>query len=169
MRRSHGSLYDVRHAGFKANLADVNAAIALCQLDKLGQHRQIRLRHVAAYDAALAELPGITPLARDPRDVHALHLYAVRIDPERAGATRDEYQVALEAENIGTSIHFLPVHRLTYYRERFPDQPRLPVAERAGAEVLSLPLSPAHTEDDIEDAIDALARVHARFTTGSAG
>jgi dTDP-4-amino-4,6-dideoxygalactose transaminase len=164
MRRGHGSLYDVRHAGFKANLADVNAAIALVQLDRLAAHREIRLRHVAAYDAAVADLPGITPLARDPRDLHALHLYVVRIDPERAGATRDAYQRALAEENIGTSIHFLPVHRLTYYRERFPDQPPLPVAERAGAEVLSLPLSPAHSDRDIEDAIEALRRVHARFT-----
>jgi len=65
---------------------------------------------------------------------------------------------------IGTSIHFLPVHRLTYYRERFPDQAPLPVAERAGAEVLSLPLSPAHSEADIEDAIEALRRVYAGFT-----
>jgi dTDP-4-amino-4,6-dideoxygalactose transaminase len=164
MRRSHGSLYDIRRAGFKANLADVNAAIALVQLDKLQQHRMIRLRHVAAYDAAVAELAGIEPLARDPQDVHALHLYVVRIDPARAGGTRDEYQHALAAENIGTSIHFLPVHRLTYYRERYPDQPPLPVAERAGSEVLSLPLSPAHAETDIADAIVALRRVHSRFT-----
>jgi dTDP-4-amino-4,6-dideoxygalactose transaminase len=163
MRRGHGSLYDVRLAGFKANLADVNAAIALVQLDKLERHRAIRLRHVAAYDMALAELEGITPLRRDPRDTHALHLYVVRIDPERAGATRDEYQQALAAENIGTSIHFLPVHRLTYYRERYPNQPPLPVAERAGSEVLSLPLSPAHADGDIRDAIEALRRVHERF------
>jgi dTDP-4-amino-4,6-dideoxygalactose transaminase len=164
MRRGHGSLYDVRTAGFKANLADVNAAIALCQLDKLDVHREIRLRHAAAYDAALAELDGIEPLARDPRDTHALHLYVVRIDPERAGASRDEYQHALAAENVGSSIHFLPVHRLTYYRERFPDQPPLPVAERAGAEVLSLPFSPAHSDADVADAIEALRRVHGRFT-----
>jgi dTDP-4-amino-4,6-dideoxygalactose transaminase len=88
----------------------------------------------------------------------------VRVEPERAGATRDEYQRALAEERIATSIHFLPVHRLTAYRERFPDQPPLPVAERAGAEVLSLPLSPAHTDDDVADAIDALRRVHARCT-----
>ena len=87
----------------------------------------------------------------------------MRIDAERAGATRDEYQRALAEENISTSIHFLAVHQLTYYRERFPDQPPLPVAERASAEVLSLPLSPAHTDDDIRDAIEALRRVHARF------
>jgi len=163
MRRSHGSLYDVRTAGFKANLSDVLAAIALCQLDKIKAHAEIRRRHVEAYDAAVAELGGITPLARDPRDRHAHHLYIVRIDPEDAGADRDAYQRALAEENIGTSIHFLPVHQLTYYRERFPEQPPLPVAERAGREVLSLPLSPAHSDEDIADAVDALRRVHARF------
>ena len=164
MRRGEGSLYDVTVAGFKANLSDVLAAIALCQLDKVEEHGEIRRRHVAAYEAAVVDLPGIEPLARDPRDRHALHLYVVRIDAERAGADRDAYQRALHEENIGTSIHFLPVHRLTYYRERFPDQPSLPVAERAGDQVLSLPLSPAHSDADVEDAIDALRRVHARFT-----
>src|SRR5947209_177798 len=149
--------------GYKANRSDVLASIALCQLDKLERHREIRVRHVAAYDAAVAELDGIEPLARDPRDTHALHLYVVRVDPERAGATRDEYQRALTGESIGTSIHFLPVHRLTWYRERFPDQPPLPVAERAGDEVLSLPLSPAHSDEDVADVIAALHRVHAGF------
>jgi dTDP-4-amino-4,6-dideoxygalactose transaminase len=163
MRRGHGSLYDVRVAGFKANLSDVLASIALCQLDKLEAHREIRRRHVEAYDAAVAELDGIEPLARDPRDDHALHLYVVRVHRERAGADRDAYQRALAEENIGTSIHFLPVHRLTYYRERYPEL-SLPVAERAGAEVLSLPLSPAHADADVADAVDALRRVHARFT-----
>jgi dTDP-4-amino-4,6-dideoxygalactose transaminase len=163
MRRGDGSLYDITVPGYKANLSDVLAAVALCQLDKVDRHREIRLRHFALYDAAVAELDGIEPLERDPRDVHALHLYIVRIDPERAGATRDEYQRALGAEGIGTSIHFLPVHRLTWYRERFPDQPPLPVADRAGDEILSLPLSPAHTDDDVEFAIDALRRVHTAF------
>jgi dTDP-4-amino-4,6-dideoxygalactose transaminase len=164
MRRGDGSLYDVRVAGFKANLPDLLAAIALCQLDKLEAHADIRRRHVQAYDAAVEELPGLTPLERDPRDRHALHLYVIRIDAEKAGADRDAYQRALRQENIGTSIHFLPVHTLTYYREHYPDQPRLPVAERAGSEVLSLPLSPAHSDEDIRDAIDALRRVHASFT-----
>jgi dTDP-4-amino-4,6-dideoxygalactose transaminase len=164
MRRGHGSLYDIAVPGYKANLSDVLASIALCQLDKLERHREIRLRHVGAYDAAVGELDGIEPLARDPRDTHALHLYVVRVDAERAGATRDEYQRALAEEQIGTSIHFLPVHRLTAYRERYPEQPPLPVAEKAGAEVLSLPLSPAHSAADIDDAIAALRRVNARFT-----
>jgi dTDP-4-amino-4,6-dideoxygalactose transaminase len=164
MRRRDGSLYDIAVPGYKANLSDVLASIALVQLAKVDRHREIRERHVAAYDDAVGELEGITPLARDPRDVHALHLYVVRIDGERAGATRDDYQRALAEENIGTSIHFLPVHTLTWYRERFPEQEPLPVAEKAGSEVLSLPLSPAHADADVEDAIAALRRVHERFT-----
>jgi len=164
MRRGHGSLYDIPVPGYKANLTDVLAAIALCQLDKVEHHGVIRRRQFAAYDEAVEDLAGITPLARDERDVHALHLYIVRIDAERAGATRDDYMHALRDENIATSIHFLPVHKLSYYRERFPDQPALPVAERAGDEVLSLPLSPAHSDDDIADVIAALRRVQERFT-----
>lgn len=163
-RRGDGSLYDLVVPGYKANLSDVLAAIALVQLDKLEKHTEIRKRQFALYDEAVVALAGVTPLARDPRDTHAYHLYVVRIDAERAGATRDEYQKALGAEGIATSIHFLPVHTLTWYRERFPDQPALPVAERAGREVLSLPLSPAHSDATIEQVIEALGRVHARFT-----
>jgi dTDP-4-amino-4,6-dideoxygalactose transaminase len=164
MRRGDGSRYDIPVPGYKANLSDVLAAIALCQLDKVDRHAEIRARQFAAYDEAVAELDGITPLARDDRDVHALHLYVIRIDAQAAGASRDEYQRALAEENIATSIHFLPVHTLTWYRERFPEQPSLPVAERAGDEVLSLPLSPAHSDEDIADVIAALRRVHERFT-----
>src|SRR5262249_15358324 len=163
-RRGDGSRYDQVTAGFKANLSDVLAAIALVQLDRLDEHTRLRERQFALYDDGIAELEGIEALARDPRDTHARHLYAVRIDPELAGAARDDYQHALAEEQIATSIHFLPVHRLTWFRERYPDQPALPVAERAGEEVLSLPLSPAHSDDDIADAIDAVRRVHARFT-----
>jgi dTDP-4-amino-4,6-dideoxygalactose transaminase len=164
MRRGDGSRYDIPVPGYKANLSDVLAAIALCQLDKIERHAEIRARQFAAYDDAVADLNGITPLARDERDVHALHLYVVRVDPNGAGASRDDYQRALADENISTSIHFLPVHTLTFYRERFPEQPALPIAERAGDEVMSLPLSPAHSDEDIADVIAALRRVHERFT-----
>jgi dTDP-4-amino-4,6-dideoxygalactose transaminase len=164
-RRGDGSRYDQSTWGFKANLSDVLAAIALVQLDKVELHRRIRARQFELYDEGLAGLDGVAPLARDPRDTHALHLYVVRIDPGRAGATRDDYQLALEQEQIATSIHFLPVHRLTWFRERYPSQQSLPVAERAGEEVLSLPLSPAHTDDDIADAIEAVRRVHERFAS----
>jgi dTDP-4-amino-4,6-dideoxygalactose transaminase len=162
MRRGDGSLYDITVPGYKANLSDVLAAIALVQLDKVPEHTERRRRQFELYDEGLAEVDGLTALARDPRDTHARHLYVVRVDPALFGITRDELQRALAEERISTSIHFLPVHRLTWYREHFPDQPPLPVAERAGDEILSLPLSPAHSDDDILDVIDAVRRIHAR-------
>jgi dTDP-4-amino-4,6-dideoxygalactose transaminase len=161
MRRGHGSLYDIAVPGYKANLSDVLASIALVQLDKVDKHAEIRARHVAIYDEGIADLDGVEAVARDPRDEHANHLYVVRI----MFAGRDDVQRALTDENIGTSIHFLPVHRLTAYRNRLaPNQPELPVTDRAGAEVLSLPLSPAHSDDDVRDAVAALRRVHARLS-----
>jgi dTDP-4-amino-4,6-dideoxygalactose transaminase len=160
MRRGHGSRYDIAVPGYKANLSDVLASIALVQLRKVEEHATIRRRHVALYDEGLADLDGVALVARDPRDEHANHLYVVRI----TFADRDEVQRAMLDENIATSIHFLPVHRLTAYEGRLaPHQPPLPVTDRAGAEVLSLPLSPAHSDDDVRDAVAALRRVHARL------
>ena len=161
MRRGHGSLYDIAVPGYKANLSDVLSSIALVQLDKVDKHAEIRARHAAIYEEGLAGLEGVTPVARDPRDVHANHLFVVRV----TFANRDEVQRALTDENIGTSIHFLPVHTLSAYRERLaPNQPALPVTERAGAEVLSLPMSPAHSDDDVHDVVAAFRRVHARLS-----
>ena len=103
MRRGHGSLYDIPVPGYKANLSDVLASIALVQLDKLAVHRTVRERHFASYDAAVAELPGIEPLARDaarharapplrrPRRPRARRRHARRLPaPARRGADRHE-------------------------------------------------------------------------------
>jgi dTDP-4-amino-4,6-dideoxygalactose transaminase len=160
MRRGHGSTYDIAVPGYKANLSDVLSSIALVQLDKIEEHAEIRKRHVAIYEEGIAGLDGVEAVGRDPRDRHANHLFVVRV----TFADRDAVQQALGEENIGTSIHFLPVHRLSAYRDRMaPHQPPLPVTERAGDEVLSLPLSPAHSDDDVRDAVAALHRVHARL------
>jgi dTDP-4-amino-4,6-dideoxygalactose transaminase len=160
MRRGHGSLYDIAVPGYKANLSDVLSSIALVQLDKVERHAEIRSRHAAIYAEGLAGLDGVEPVARDERDVHANHLFVVRV----TFADRDEVQRALADENIGSSIHFLPVHQLSAYRDRLaPGQPPLPVTERAGREVLSLPFSPAHSDDDVRDAVAAFRRVHARL------
>jgi len=161
MRRGHGSLYDIAVPGYKANLSDVLASIALVQLDKVEEHAEIRRRHTAIYEEGIAGLDGVEAVARDERDTHANHLFVIRI----TFADRDEVQRALADENIGTSIHFLPVHQLSAYRDRLaPRQPPLPVTEQAGAEVLSLPMSPAHSDDDVRDAVAALHRVHARLS-----
>ena len=160
MRRGHGSLYDIAVPGYKANLSDVLASIALVQLDKVEHHAEIGAGRSRSTTTGSPSSTGSRPSRRDPRDLHANHLYVVRV----TFADRDEVQRALTDENIGTSIHFLPVHLLSAYRDRLaPHQPPLPVTEQAGAEVLSLPLSPAHSDDDIRDAVAALRRVHERL------
>jgi dTDP-4-amino-4,6-dideoxygalactose transaminase len=163
MRRGDGALYDLVAPAYKANLSDILASIALVQLSRVDELAAVRRRQFDLYDAAVEELEGIAPLARDPRDTHARHLYIVRIDASAAGATRDEYQRALDEEGISTSIHFLPVHRLTWYRERNVEQPSLPIAERAGDEVLSLPLSPAHSDETIARVAETFRDLHSRF------
>jgi dTDP-4-amino-4,6-dideoxygalactose transaminase len=165
LRRDSRGLYDQVEPSYKASLADVFAAVALVQLGKLELHADARARQFAVYDEGLADLDGIVPLERDARDRHAYHLYVVRIRREQAGGTRDEYAQALRDHGIGSSVHFLPVHRLTWFRERYPDQPRLPIAEQAGDEVLSLPLSARHTDADIARAVAVLRATHARLTS----
>jgi dTDP-4-amino-4,6-dideoxygalactose transaminase len=165
MRRGDGALYDLPVPAYKANQSDVLAAIALVQLDKVAGHRELRRGHVAVYDETVSALDGITPLVRDPRDRHAYHLYVVRIDADRAGGTRDDYQRLLREQGISTSVHFLAVHMLQWYREHLPQTQPLSVAERASREVLSLPLSAAHTPDDIRYVAAALAETHAHLTS----
>src|SRR5262249_16019580 len=108
MRRGHGSLYDIAVPGSKASLIDVLSSLALVHLDKVEERAEIRRRHIAIYEEGIAALDGIEAVARDPRDTHANHLFVVRV----TFADRDEVQRAMTDENIGTSIHFLPVHRL---------------------------------------------------------
>ena len=112
------------------------------------------------YDAALADLEGLTPIGRPDFGRHAHHLYVLRVDAARAGANRDRYAEALMAENISTGLHFLPVHTLTWYHQHLPEV-ELPVAQRAGSEVMSLPLAAAHSDADVDDVIAALHKVHA--------
>src|SRR5262249_27561972 len=155
--------YEQNGPALKASLPDLQASIALVQLDKLSTHDEARERQFALYDEGLADLDGIQPLARNAGNRHAHHLYIVRVDPESAGASRDAYQAALAEDLVETSIHFLPVHRLRWFRERYPSPMPLPVAERAADAVLSLPLSPAHSDDDIRGVVEAIRALHARF------
>ena len=165
IRRATGApgQYDVLQPGFKANLADLQAAVAMPKLERIEPFREIRSALAERYDAGLASLPGITPLVRPDFGRHAYHLYVVRIDPALAGADRDAYAAALRAENISTGLHFLPVHQLSWYRDNVAS-PALPATELAGAQVLSLPLSGAHTPDDIDDALAAVHKLHTAFT-----
>ena len=155
--------YDVVEPGYKANLADLQAAAALPKLDRLELFHAHRAELVARYDEGIAGLAGIEPIGRPAYGRHAHHLYVVRIDAALAGADRDRYAAALMAENVATGLHFLPVHTLSWYRANLPAT-SLPATELAGRQVLSLPLAAAHTDADIDDAVAAVRKVHAAFT-----
>ncbi len=155
--------YDVEEPGYKANLGDLHAAAALPGLSQVGARRERRLEIVERYDEALAELEGLAPIGRPEYGRHAHHLYVVRVNAARAGANRDRYAEAMMAEHISTGLHFLPVHTLTWYSTHLPEVD-LPVTQRAGSEVMSLPLAAAHTDADVDDVITALHKVHAALS-----
>ena len=155
--------YDVVLPGFKYNMPDLQAAIGLHQLKRLESMQRRREAIVAQYDEALGQLPELeTPVAR-PGVGSAWHIYLLRLRPERLRIGRDEFIEELRARNIGTSVHFIPIHEHSYYRDRYglrPDQ--FPVAQREFERMMSLPLSPAHTDQDIADVIEAVTEIVSR-------
>ena len=149
--------------GFKYNLADINAAIALVQLQRLDAINAKRTELAQAYLQRLEGLP-VQPLSMPtyPQQ-HAWHLFILRIDPERCGMDREAFMKAVQEQNIGTGIHFIATHLHTYYRQRFPGV-HLPNTEWNSARLCSIPLFPDMTPDDVERVVGAietsLALVH---------
>jgi dTDP-4-amino-4,6-dideoxygalactose transaminase len=157
-RGTHVS-YDVVMAGFKYNMSDLQAAIGLHQLAAIDRHLSRRRAIAERYDEGLDGLP----LERfDPPPAgttHAHHLYTVLIDP-RAGRSRDDVAARLASVGIATSVHFPAVHLHGFYRERFGGRDgQCPHAERVAAEILSLPLSPALTDPQVDAVIGAMRDV----------
>ena len=142
--------------GFKYNLADINAAIALVQLQRLDEINAKREHLAQAYLERLKDLP-VQPLALPayPQQ-HAWHLFILRIDAERCGLDREAFMQGLQAQNIGTGIHFIATHLHTYYRQRFP-RVQLPNTEWNSARLCSIPLFPDMTLDDVERVTGAIA------------
>ena len=143
-----GWRYSVEVEGLKANFTDLQAAIGMSQLDQLDVWQARRELLAARYDAALAAVPGIQLPPRPPSGRHAWHLYVVRIGPGYA-LSRDELTAALAVRGVGTSVHFIPVHHLPYFRSLVGDV-HLPVADRLSDQLLSLPLHPALSDDDVD-------------------
>ena len=151
-RAQTGSLlYDMIDLGYNYRITDVQCALGVSQLRKLKTFVQQRHTLAAYYTAALADIPGITPLAVRPDVVHAYHLYVVQLDLDQLHVGRDEICAALRAEGIGVNVHYTPVHLHPFYRRRFATAPGLcPVAEAAYERLVTLPLFAQMTLADAE-------------------
>ncbi len=151
--------YDVVEVGFKYNMMDLQAAIGLHQYDRIEAMSKRRREIWNRYDAAFAELPIGTPAPLDPDSRHALHLYTIEIDPARCGIERDAFMHALHRRNIGTGVHYRSIPEYTVYQQRFHWRPEdYPHAARVGRTTVSLPLSAALTEADVDDVIAEVRR-----------
>jgi dTDP-4-amino-4,6-dideoxygalactose transaminase len=145
--------YDVPEIGFKANLTDLQAAIGREQLRALPAWQVRRGELVARYDAALAEATDVGAIRQPARpEGHAWHLYQLRV------GRRDEVAAALAEAGIGTSVHFIPVHRLSAYAALLgPDEcASVPVTDRVADELLSLPLYPGLSDAEVDFVADQL-------------
>ena len=153
--RSHGSPRTYEHVmlGYNMRLTDLAAAIGLVQLGKLHEWNSIRRANAAYLTENLSKIKGIvTPKVRDNSD-HVFHQYTIRI-PDRDNAARK-----LRENGVGVGIHYpTPIHQQPLYKELgYSDV--LPVAEAASREVLSLPVHPTLTKDELDFIIQAIARL----------
>jgi dTDP-4-amino-4,6-dideoxygalactose transaminase len=148
--------YEVVAAGFKYNLTDIASAIGIEQLRKIDRFLERRTTLARRYDEALAGLPLALPPRPDPGSTHAWHLYVVRLAPE-APYTRDELINELARRGIGTSVHFIPLHRQPYWRDTCKLSPaQFPVAEASYQSMLTLPLYTRMSDADQERVIAAV-------------
>jgi perosamine synthetase len=150
--------YSVNDDGFKANLTDVQAAIGRAHLHALDGWQRRRATIAAIYDKLLGNIPGVIPPPRPIGDVHAWHLYIVRIRPD-CGVSRDQAIEVLAARSIGTAVHFVPTHHQPYFRRLLGAEMcnGLPVADRVFPELLSLPLHPGMSDQQVQRVCAALA------------
>ena len=149
--------YDVVAPGYKYNMPDINAAIGLAQLERAGQMRDRRQRCAEFYREWLAGLPGVglPPLHVESAD-HAWHLFTLVLGPD-AKVGRNELILLLAERGIGTSVHYKPLHRMSYYRDRYQLSPAdFPQAERTWQGCLSLPIYPTLADEDLEYVCDCL-------------
>lgn len=142
--------YEVLEPGYKQNMTDVQAALGIHQLRRLDEFTRRRQACAAVYDEAFAPVAEVRVPVRLPERLHTFHLYPVRFDTSRLRIDRDAIIQALTQCNIGTSVHFIPVHMHPYYRDTFGYAPSdLPNAARIFADMVSLPLYPAMTDEDV--------------------
>ncbi len=155
------ALYDLEEPGYKFNMPDTAAALGVEGLRRVEERLKIRERFWSRYSSELGDLPGLTFQPEPPGGSrHSRHLFVCAVDPSKAGIDRNGMVEALRAENIGTGVHYTPVHEFTYYREKYGiSQDDLPIASRIGDRVLSLPLTPFLSDEDIDDVVRAVRRI----------
>lgn len=155
--------YEIEDVGFKYNLTDIAAALGLVQLERAEEMRVERERVAMRYDELLkqhdlvdlVDLPEHAP----PGDVHAWHLYPLRLRLDRLAVSREAVIDALKGDGIGTSVHFIPLHLHPYYRRTYGYAAGdFPVAEREYAREISLPIYPDLTDSQIERVVLGLVR-----------
>jgi dTDP-4-amino-4,6-dideoxygalactose transaminase len=157
--------YQVDQPGFKYNMTDVQAAMGLAQLKKLDRFQLRRREIVAAYSEAFRDVDALELPVERAEVEHAWHLYVLRLRPGTLSIGRDRFIEELTARNIGTSVHFIPVHTHPYYRQKYGYRPeQFPVAHDNYQRMLSLPLHPLLSDEDVCDVVAAVLDVVTRFT-----
>jgi perosamine synthetase len=159
--------YEMVDLGYNYRITDFQCALGLSQLKKLSgwvTRRQEIARH---YDKAFASLAEIEPLDVGKNLTHAYHLYVVRLNLEKLQGKRTEIFAALRAAGIGVNVHYIPVHLHPFYRQHFATKPGdCPIAESAYERLLTLPLHPKMSSQDIENVINAVLDALSSFLKG---
>jgi dTDP-4-amino-4,6-dideoxygalactose transaminase len=152
--------YEVVLPGFKCNMTDIQASLGLQQLKKLPRFQARRREVVGRYQEAFGRLAEVQVPVERPECESAWHIYPLRLNLEMLSIGRNEFIDDLKARNIGTSVHFIPIHLHPYYRDRYGYAPGdFPVAFASYQRLVSLPLHPRLTEADVDDVIEAVTDV----------
>lgn len=152
--------YEVLFPGYKYNMFDLQAALALPQLSHIDEWQQRRQTYTDLYNQGFANIEGLQPIQVKPNRRSAYHLYVVMADRARLGVSRDELLNRIAAAGIGVGVHFRSLTVQKFYREKYGFQEGdFPVAERASDQVLSLPLYPAMHERDVDRVIRTVRQV----------
>jgi perosamine synthetase len=154
-REKQGSwYYEMVDLGYNYRMTDFQCALGISQLRMLPKFLKRRREIAARYDEAFAGLSGINPLAVRLDVLHAYHLYVVRIDLNVLGINRTSLFTNLCEKGIGVNVHYIPVHLHPFYREKFHTSLGLcPVAEAAYEQIISLPMFPGMTDEDVEKVV----------------
>jgi len=152
--------YDILEAGYKYNFTDLQAAIGLAQLAKCDSMSTSRAAIAAQYNRALASLEAFETPTAPPNVEHAWHLYVLLVNPAALRIDRDRVIEELKQRGIGTSVHFIPLHLHSLYRNKLGYVAgQFPNAEARFERAISLPIYPRMEQADIDRVIEALCDV----------